>query len=206
MKNILIAILNILITILVILLMAKGLAIGNFKVLSVSEIFKESKELDKKIEDTNYLKNSTYKAEIENLDKAIKSLSTSKQEYLDIASISTNDEIENANTQQTYAKEYLWNKVGSYATSLGVNLNVTTTQTGSNKSTLNFTLNGSYVGIIKYVSALENDDDLQFKIEKFKISGTGDILTATFSVPNITIKDENVTSIMDTQNIDNEAE
>ncbi len=202
MKNLLMTILNILITLLVILLMVKGFTLGNFEVLSISKILKENEELDKQIENANYLKNTTYKTEIDSLNKSIKSLSEKKQEYLNIASISTDEEIENANTQQTYAREYLWNKVGSYATGLGVNLNITTAQSGSN-NTLNFTVNGSYVGIIKYISALENDDDLQFKIENFKLSGTGDILIAVFSVPNITIKDENVTSVVENQNTDN---
>ena len=32
------------------------------------------------------------------------------------------------------------------------------------------------------------------KIENFKLNGTGDVLTAVFTVPNISIKDEEVTS------------
>ena len=194
MKNLLMTILNILTTILVILLMVKGFTMGNIKILSISEILEENQKLDKEIEDVNYLKNTTYKAEVDTLNEAIKTLSQSKQAYLDIASISTDDEIENANTLQTYAKEYLWNKLGTYATNLGVNLNVTTQANTNNGNTLNFTLNGSYVAIIQYVSSLENDDDLQFKIENFKLNGTGDVLTAVFTVPNISIKGETVTS------------
>ena len=55
MKNLLITILNIFITIFVILLMVKGFSIGNFKILSISEIFDKKQVIEKVIEDLIYL-------------------------------------------------------------------------------------------------------------------------------------------------------
>lgn len=193
MKNILITVITVLITVLIIVLMVRGLEIGNLKILSVSEIKENSEELDKKIENLNTLKNATYKKRVSDLETSIKNLTKSKKEYLDIASTSTESEIKEANQEQTYAMEFLWNKVGSYATSQGVNLKWVVTPTGTeNKNKLTFTAVGSYIGIINYVYALENDSELLFKIENFKIvSGDStEALTATFDVLNIAIKQE----------------
>ena len=89
--------------------------------------------------------------------------------------------------------EYLWNKVGSYATEEGVNLKWEVQSSGSGKYTLNFTVVGSYIAIINYVYDVENDSDLGFTILNFKMSGS-DSLTATFSVHDVSIKSESVTA------------
>ena len=116
-----------------------------------------------------------------------------KQKYLDLASVSTDKEIQDANLEQTYAMEFLWNKVGSYATKEGVTLKWDVSSTGvNNKYTLNFTTTGSYVGVISYIYALENDSDLAFRIENFKMTASGENVTATFTVNNVAIKAETV--------------
>lgn len=57
--------------------------------------------------------------------------------------------------------EFLWNKVGSICYKEGVTLKWDVSSTGvNNKYTLNFTTTGSYVGVISYIYALENDSDL----------------------------------------------
>jgi len=118
-----------------------------------------------------------------------------KQKYLDLASVSSDEEIQEANLEQTYAMEFLWNKVGSYATKEGVTLKWDVSSTGvNNKYTLNFTTTGSYVGVISYIYALENDSDLAFRIENFKMTASGENVTATFTVNNVAIKAETISS------------
>lgn len=196
MKNILISVISILITAVVILCMVRGMTVANFKILSINEIKAGSTNLDKQIEDLNNLKNVTYKKKLSDLETSTKSLTTTKQKYLDLASVSSDQEIMKANVEQTYAMEFLWNKVGSYATQEGVTLKWDVSSTGiSNKYTLNFTTTGSYVGIINYIEALENDSELSFRIENFKmISASDSKVTATFTVNNIAIKAESVSS------------
>lgn len=196
MKNILISVISILITAVVILCMVRGMTVANFKILSINEIKVGSTNLDKQIEDLNNLKNVTYKKKLSDLETSTKSLTTTKQKYLDLASVSSDQEIMKANVEQTYAMEFLWNKVGSYATQEGVTLKWDVSSTGiSNKYTLNFTTTGSYVGIISYIYALENDSELSFRIENFKmISASDSKVTATFTVNNIAIKAESVSS------------
>ena len=198
MKNILISVISILITAVVILCMVRGMTVANFKILSINEIKVGSTNLDKQIEDLNNLKNVTYKKKLSDLETSTKSLTTTKQKYLDLASVSSDQEIMKANVEQTYAMEFLWNKVGSYATQEGVTLKWDVSSTGiSNKYTLNFTTTGSYVGIINYIEALENDSELSFRIENFKMvpaGGEGESLTATFTVSNIGVKQESTTT------------
>lgn len=195
MKDILITVISVLLTIVIIVCMVKGITIGNINILSISSIKQESLALDNEIEELNNLKNVTYKKKIDDLQTATKNLTTAKQKYLDLASVSTDKEIQDANLEQTYAMEFLWNKVGTYATNEGVTLKWDVSSSGvNNKYTLNFTTAGSYVGVINYIYALENDSELAFRIENFKMTGSGQTVNATFTVNNVAIKPETVSS------------
>ena len=110
MKNIIRMIATLVATALVILLMVKGLSIGSIKVYSISEIIEENSKLDNEINDLNKLKNEDYKKSLDSLSSSTKSLETSKQSYLDEASISTDSEIKEATISQNYSMEYLWKK------------------------------------------------------------------------------------------------
>ena len=195
MKDILITVISILLTVVIIICMVKGLTVGSFRILSISNIKQESLNLDNEVDELNNLKNVTYKKKIDDLQTASKYLTTAKQKYLDLASVSSDEEIQEANLEQTYAMEFLWNKVGSYATKEGVTLKWDVSSTGvNNKYTLNFTTTGSYVGVISYIYALENDSDLAFRIENFKMTASGENVTATFTVNNVAIKAETISS------------
>ena len=195
MKDILITVISILLTVVIIICMVKGLTVGSFRILSISNIKQESLNLDNEVDELNNLKNVTYKKKIDDLQTATKDLTTAKQKYLDLASVSSDEEIQEANLEQTYAMEFLWNKVGSYATKEGVTLKWDVASTGvNNKYTLNFTTTGSYVGVISYIYALENDSDLAFRIENFKMTASGENVTATFTVNNVAIKAETISS------------
>lgn len=209
MKNILITVISVLLTALIIICMVKGITIGKLRILSIPEIKAGSLKLDSEIENLNNLKNVTYKKKLSDLQSSIKNLTTAKQTYLDLASISTDTEIQQANQEQTYAMEFLWDKVGTYATNEGITLTWNVVSTGiNNKYNLNFTTTGSYIGIINYIYKLENDSELAFRIENFKIVSAGtDNVTATFTVSNIGIKQESITtsnsSNSDTTGLDN---
>ena len=195
MKDILITVISILLTVVIIICMVKGLTVGSFRILSISNIKQESLNLDNEVDELNNLKNVTSKKKIDDLQTATKDLTTAKQKYLDLASVSSDEEIQEANLEQTYAMEFLWNKVGSYATKEGVTLKWDVSSTGvNNKYTLNFTTTGSYVGVISYIYALENDSDLAFRIENFKMTASGENVTATFTVNNVAIKAETISS------------
>lgn len=204
MKNLLMYVCTILLIVFVVLAAVKGISIGQYKVLSIKQIMDNSNELKEKIDELNTLNNKTYKKASDDLTDATKKLTTAKASYLDIASISSDSEIKEANQEQIYSMEYLWSRIGNHATKEGVNIKLEVNSTGSqNKNTLNFTVVGSYMGIRNFIYSLENDADLNFRIENFKITSGKDAenLSGTFKVNNIEIKQENVsTSVTQSSN------
>ena len=103
MKDILITVISILLTVVIIICMVKGLTVGSFRILSISNIKQESLNLDNEVDELNNLKNVTYKKKIDDLQTATKDLTTAKQKYLDLASVSSDEEIQDAYLEQTYA-------------------------------------------------------------------------------------------------------
>ena len=114
-----------------------------------------------------------------------------------MAKVSTEGEINKANTEETYLIEYLWARVGGHATSNSVVLefNVKASSDDQNMYDLAFIAKGQYTKIIKFISALENDDKLNFKIEGFKLSlgNSDESLVGEFTVKDIGIKPEQTT-------------
>ncbi len=196
MKNILMTVISLLLTGLIIIVIVKGISVGNFKILSIKDIKEESMQMDADIEKLNELKNTDYKKKVSDLQDATKSLTKSKNDYLDIASMSSDEEIKQANQIQTYSMEFLWNKVGKYATDQGLTLKWEAKPTGaSNKYNLSFSVTGGYIPIINYISNLENDSELLFTIENFKMTSSSDtVVSAEFTVSNIGIKQESISS------------
>ena len=118
--------------------------------------------------------------------------------------VSTDSEVQEAAQLQTYEIEYLWAKIGNHATSEGATIKMDVTKgtnTTSNTYNLKFTVTGSYISITDFISDIENDSSLGFKIEEFKmLPGNGSDLEATFVCKDITIKDLSQATI--TQNND----
>lgn len=200
MRKILISVLVILLIVMAGLIVFKGLSIGNFKILGTSQIIEENDNLTQEIAETEAIMNGVYPKKTEELDTSVSKLLTAKQEYLDLADVSTKEELEKANIVETYTVEFLWTRLGRHATSEGVNLNYK--ETGNN--TIEFTVTGEYIPILSFVSAIENDSKLGFTIENFKLVPSGDFLQATFVTRNVKIKTEQVTKVQTTETNSNE--
>lgn len=198
MKKVLISILIVLLLVLAYFAMFNGISFGKTNVLSVEQIIQKNDDLTNNIEQLKSLLKKDFAGKKEGLSTAVAELLQKKEEYFDLAKISTEGEITKANTEETYLIEYLWTRVGRHATAEGVNLkmDVNTGNSGeANMKNLNFTVKGQYVAIIQFVSALEDDDKLNFKIENFKMNGSAGNLTATFTVRGVRIKSETTSSI-----------
>lgn len=199
MKKILIGILTILLIVMAYLTVFRGISIGGFSILSVEQIQDENDKLTEEIAQTETLMYSTYATQTEQLERSVSSLLQAKNEYLDLANVSTESELSEATKEETYKIEYLWTRIGSHATTEGVilKLDVQTGDTGeSDVKNLAFTVTGNYIAIINFVTAIEDDSELGFRIENFKIlPGTDNNgREATFTVKNVRIKQENVTN------------
>lgn len=202
MKKLLISILIVLLVILAYFAVFRGVSLGNLQVLSVNQIVGLNDSLTNEIQKTNSLLKKEYPSKQEELSNSVTQLLENKEEYFKLAKVSTEGEISKANTEETYLIEYLWTKIGGHATSKGVILEFYVNASGSNEQDmydLSFVARGQYTRIIQFISALENDDKLNFKIENFKMTKDSTNLVATFNVKNIRIKEESITSAVTQQ-------
>lgn len=172
--------------------LANGLKIGNLQILSVKQIEEESQKLKTKIEEVNSLIDVEYPKKISELKKANSNMKDSESEYFKYTNLSTDEEILEAMQKKNYTIEFLWATIGTHARNEGINLKfeiVSSSTGGNNANDLKFTAEGSYIAITNFVYALENDTNLNFKIENFKLlPHENEILQATFTVKNITIQ------------------
>lgn len=196
MRKFLILILLILLIVLAYFAMFQGLSISTFQVLGVSQIIELNNDLTNKINETNKKIKSDLQSKKSELNQNVELLLTNKESYYKLANISTENEINKANTEEMYNIEYLWVKIGRHARKEGVNLKLDIKEgTAGDQTTkdLNFTVVGKYVGIIEFISAIEEDSELNFRVNDFILTPDGENLKATFNVTDIKIKLENTT-------------
>ena len=205
MKKLLILILIALILALSIFIVMNGLTIGKINILGINGIRDKNAQLDKQVEQASRLAEQDYKQAVNEVESNVQELQKEKQEYQDMTAISAEGDIQAANQIQRYTIDTLRVKLGNYATQEGTTLRMDVlkgTNTTEETYNLRLTVNGSYVGITDFVSDIENDSILGFKIENFKMqpgSNTSD-LQATFMCNDIAITGVSGTSPQTTQN------
>lgn len=169
-----------------------GVKISDFQVLSVKQIEEESQNLKTKIEELNNLIDVEYPKKRTDLSQAGKNLEDAKEEYLQYTNLSTDEEILAAMQQKSYAIEFLWTKIGTHAKKEGINLKFEIASSGNganNANDIKFTVEGSYIAVTNFIYAIENDTELNFRIENFKLlPNQGEILQGTFTVRNIAVE------------------
>lgn len=198
MKKVLIGALIVLLVIMAYFAIFKGISIGKMEVLSVEQIQKQNDKLSEGITQVDTLMHTTYRTKTDELEQSVSSLLNAKEEYQDLASVSTQGELNQASKQESYKIEYLWTRIGSHATAEGVDLklDIMAGETGeSDVKNLSFNITGDYRAIINFISSIEDDSQLGFRIENFKIlPGTENARQATFVARNVRIKPETVTA------------
>ncbi len=204
MKKLLITILIILLLALVAFLFLQGLKIGEIKVLSFENIQKEYEALDTKIQEAGRLGTVDYKTAVDSVESALKKFETVKEEYDELTLLNTNENGEIIGVLQEYDYENLLVKVGNYATDENIIMDMDIVEGNSiieNSYELHFTVSGSYISIIDFISNVENDSTLGFKIENFEIASSGgETLQAKFISREIVIND--ISEIVQVQETD----
>lgn len=198
MKKLLISILIALLLILSIFIAINGLSVGKIEVLGIRGINQKNSELDQKIQQATQLSTIDYQKAVDEVEENSKKLTEEKKNYEDMALLNTDSEGQATAQLQKYEVEALWVKLGNHATSEGATMKmdiVRGSSTSENMYDLNFTVNGSYISIIDFISDIENDSTLGFKIENFHMSGSGDSLQATFVCKEISIIDVNESQV-----------
>ena len=175
MKKVLIIILLVLLLVLAYFTIAEGIEIGDLNIQSVKGIVELNNSLTAKISETNTKIDVNLKQKETELTDNINVLLDNKESYYKLANVSTESEINKASTEETYDIEVTKN--------------------------LGFTVEGQYFAIMDFVSALEDDSELAFRIEDFHLlPSAGDTLQATFNVTGVRIKLENTTTSLNTPN------
>lgn len=206
MKKLLMLILIGLLLTLSIFIVLNGFEVGNVEVLSYLGIQTKSKELDQTIQEASKLAEKDYKQAVNNVKESSKKLEQAKKDYEDMTAISSQGDIQTASQMERYEVETLWVKLGKYATSEGAIMRMDIVQGTTNDTyNLKFTVNGSYISITDFISDIENDSTLGFKIEEFKMlpSSSGEDLQATFVCKDIAIKDVSRTSNPNSETTEN---
>ena len=205
MKKLLILILIVLLLALAGIIAINGVSLGNFEILGIKGIQARSAELDEKIQEAGSLAQKDFQQAVKDVEDNSKKLQDVKAEYDEIVAVSASSDVETAAQLEKYEIETLWVKLGNHATNEGATMKMDVKK-GSNTTqdtyNLNFTVNGSYISITDFISDIENDDTLGFKIEEFKMvpGGSDSNLQATFVCKDIAIKDITETTPITTNN------
>lgn len=209
MRKILISILIVLLLVLAYFTVFQGISIGSFRVLSADGISELNDSLTAKIDDINKKIKVDLQAKTTELARALDGSETSadtvgllqaKENYYNLVNVSTENEITQANTEETYTIEYLLLRIGRHAREEGVNITIEVVSAGTTDSSLsniNFTVTGQYGAIINFISSLEDDSELSFRIDNFNMAQVNSALQATFDVSGVRIKVENTTETVD---------
>ena len=198
MKNILLTILTILITVIMVIVMKSGIDIGSLHILGFQGIADENQNLLDVIEQSKQ-KNNEYTAKLQTINSDSEKLATAKKEYFDLVQVSTASEIQEAMQIKSYRVEYLWSRVGNHATKEGVKVKMEIASSSMGDSAykdLKFTVNGNYLAITNFIYDLENDESLDFTIDNFDMKSDA----ASFTVKDVKIIQEEKSSMTSSQN------
>ena len=215
MKKILISTAIILILLLAGTTIIKGLNIGQLSILGIKQIREENDALEAKIKEATTLVNISYPQKLQEIDLNLKEMKSEKEKYEDMLATTNQSEIQTTIQENVYTIDKLWEKLGMLARYEGLTATFEPSQ-GTRKPAngqenynyydINFTLQGGYANIALYISDIENNSQLGFKIENFKMVPEGDNVKATFKCKDIAIKGVSNSPIQDKDEKNNEKE
>lgn len=194
MRKILISILIVLLLVVGYMVIFNGLNVLGIEILSVSGMQDKNAQIDNNLQALSTLTSVEQPKAISDLNNSAKQLTIAKEEYNDKVLNSSDENVELASITRPYETEYLQTRLGNHAKDKGINLRYELRRAASGVSQeydMYFTVTGSYVSISEFVSALEKDSSLGFKIESFKLvptSASTENLQATFNVKKINVK------------------
>ena len=194
MKKLLILILIALLVLLGYFIIIQGVGTeGSLQILGIKGIQAKNAELEQKIQEATSLAEKDYQSILSEIKQNTQGFEDAKKTYEDNVTINEGGEVETLS--KPYDIETLWVRLGNHATSQGATIqqmNVGDSTTGAEGTyDLDFSVTGSYICITDFISAIENDSTLGFKIEEFNMRPSGSELQATFTCKDISInKDE----------------
>lgn len=206
MRKILLIIVIILLLVFGYMSVIKGITIGNMHISSIKEIDGNSKTLETKIEELNSLIDIEYQKKMGELNETGKKFEEVKQKCEQETNFTTDEELQSALQIESYDIERIYVKLGTHAKKEGVKIKFTlaSASIGDIKD-LNFTVEGSYVAITNFLYAIEDDEELKFRIYNFKLLPyENSILQATFTVKNVRITSNSLNTNLQPTSASNE--
>lgn len=202
MKNRIVTIISIVALIFIIILMVKGIKMGKVEVYSIKEIIKQNEDIAQELTELATLTTVDYETAIQELEETNKKLVDNKEKYYDLVDVSSDKEL--VYESEEYDIAYLWTIIGRYATDDELELIMNVVKSGVYYD-LKFTLKGEYDNIKTFVSEIENDSELQFRIHDFKMIPGVKLqrgreledtmkLEASFAVKDISLNEETLST------------
>ena len=198
MKKLLISLLLVLLIVLIYFTIFSGISFGEFSILGYQGIQTINEELETSIAQATRLTSVTYPERLNTLQSTAKDLTRKKEEYEDRVSYSSEEDVKKANQFLEYETEFLWTRLGNYASKHGIKLKLDINPGATNEvSDLHFTLTGKYIPISDFVRDIEDDGELGFRIQGFKVNPgeSNSVLQSEFDVKGLWVNvDTNIVS------------
>ena len=193
MKKLLLLIIIVLFALLTFTTIIKGIELGPIEILGIQSIKEKNEELDTAVTQATKLASTDFPSAEQSVKNNVKKLQTEKQKYEDMVTVSTESQVEEASVMEGYSNSFLWVQIGTYARREGVVMKMDFVKGESsteNTYDLDFTVTGPYIGITDFISDIEDDSKLGFKIEQFKMTAgsSEDELQATFVCKDIKVE------------------
>lgn len=199
MRNRIITIIFLLLVILLIIAIFVGIKIGDFEILSVSQLRDKNQTLEERIGEATTLTSVEYPATIDTLEETYDKCKVQKQKYEEISGFAEGNKKQVYETKQ-YDIGYLWKTVGKYATQYNLTISMDVQKgSGQNLYNLNFAVSGQYVNISQFIANIENNSDLYFRIYNFKMSGSSATVSSSFTVKDVNIDPSTLNSSNNSQ-------
>lgn len=167
-----------------------GVKIGNFQILSISQMIEKNNILNEKITVASNLSSVDYPENVKTLEDTYTRHTIQKQKYEELIGFTEGEDNKIYETKQ-YDIGYLWRIFGKYATTRNLKIGMDVQKNSSAKETLydlNFSVAGGYINTSQFISDIENNSELNFRIYNFKMSGSGEEVTSSFTIKNVNIE------------------
>lgn len=185
----------------------QGMVLGGIVIPSIRTVMLNNQSLETNINNLQARINGEYKTAQLAVKTKETDLQKAKQSYQDKITYSTEEELQNANNIDKYEIGYLWTKLGVYARKNNLELQADLKDTGvtfENKDDasdsakmcdLNITITGEYLNVSEFVYAIENDNNLGFRIRNFSLVPYSETeLQGRFTITNVGINSKTLNS------------
>ena len=155
-------------------------------VVSYNDLKSNKEKLDNDMKQLNSLNTEKLDAAAESVRLEQKNYEAKKNEYDTLALTASKEDIAEANKIERYLLDYLWIRVGNYANDNAVKFKMTPDDVNA---TLSFDITGSYVSVINFIYDIQNDSELNFKVDGIVVEGGSSDQTVK---ANFVVKEVNV--------------